>query len=100
MTAPDKKARAAALESLRQDKVAAGDIAKLYDAMFSIATGGESEPRDRVNAAKVAAQILGIGKPGPEKPAEAPKEPAASQQVAPLTDERMGEVLSKLGAKW
>jgi hypothetical protein len=98
MSNANKAARSAALEEFRKKKTEAGDIEAIYNRQFKIATSNESEDKDAVNAAKTLMSILGVGRPGPEKPPEAPKDtPTAATQVAPISDERIADILAKLG---
>lgn len=82
----DKKARALALEELREQKFK--DLEKIYDAMFAIATSEDSEDRDKVNAAKVAATMLGLARPAQERAPVAPIAPTTGPgSIAPKLDE-------------
>jgi len=100
MSNANKQARSAALEEFRKKKTEAGDIEAIYNRQFAIATNSESEDKDAVNAAKNLMTILGVGRPGPEKPPEAPKDtPTAAAQVAPLRQELLDAIDAKLGVK-
>jgi len=70
----DRKARSLALEELRQRKFA--DLDAIYKAMYDITQSDEAEDKDKVNAAKVCATMLGIARPAQEK--SAPPSPTAA----------------------
>jgi hypothetical protein len=93
----DRKARNAALEELRQRKFE--DLESLYDAMFKIATGEGSENKDRVNAAKVCTQMLGVARPAQERPAAGPVAPttdaAPAPALAPDVEARIKAIIGK-----
>ena len=91
----NKKARAEALESLRARHLE--DLEAIYQSQFAIATSVESQDRDKINAGKNLMTMLGVSRPGPEKPPEPVKDKATAEKTAPLSDERMNEILAKLG---
>jgi hypothetical protein len=93
----DRKARNAALEELRQRKFE--DLEKVYEAMMGIVTSAESEDKDKINAAKTAAQILGVARPAQERPAAGPVAPttdtAPAPALAPDVEARIKAIIGK-----
>lgn len=94
----DRKARSLALEDLRERRFR--DLEQIYDAMFALATNPEAEDKDRVNGAKVAAQILGVSRPaqekapaGPTGPTSGPDSPAP--KLDPAVEARIKQVIGK-----
>lgn len=109
----DKRARAGAVEELRQKHFE--KLEEIFLEMYGIvhftaedakakAKNGilpmPPENKDRVNAAKVCVQLLGISKPAAEKPAAAPPTPpTAKEQKSPLRKELLDAIDKKVGVK-
>jgi len=97
MDTTNRKARAEALEALRARHLE--DLEAIYQRQFAIAAGKESQDRDAVNAAKNCMTMMGVSRPGPEKPPETPKEKVHADAPAPLRQELLDAIDKKLGVK-
>lgn len=94
MSDPAKKARALALEALRQNHLE--DLEAIYKHQFDIVMDPDTKPGDVNNGVKNLLTLHGVGRVAPEKPPEAPKTTAPAEQTAPISDERMADILAKL----
>ena len=97
MDTTNRKARAEALESLRARHLE--DLEAIYQSQYVIATSEDSQDRDKINAGKNLLTILGVSRPGPEKPPETPKEKVHADAPAPLRQELLDAIDKKLGVK-
>ena len=74
----------------------ADKLESIFLTMYGI-TQGDSEDKDRVNAAKVLVSLLGVPKPGSDKPKTEKDNPTASQDKPALTKEHRAMLDDVLG---
>ena len=74
----------------------ADKLESIFLTMYSI-TQGETEDKDKVNAAKVLVSLLGVPKPGSDKPKTDKDNPTASQDKPALTKEHRAMLDDVLG---